>query len=475
MIPKIYKLILRSFIGPFFATFFVTTLILLIQFLFKYIDDLAGKGLDGFIILELLGYSTLTLVPVALPLAVLLSSLMTFGNLAEHYELVALKSSGISLRRIMMPLFVFSIILSICSFLIADKVVPWAFLKQNSLLYDVQKKKPTLNIAEGVFYSGIDGYSIRIKEKNNETGALKDIIIYDHSEGKGNRQVILADSGSMNQTPDGRFLTLTLYSGIQYQETSDDKASNSRDKHLRVRFEQQEVKFDLSSFDMSRTDENLFKDGFRMQDVRQLKTTRDSLHERAEDIYLNLYQFTSRYFKPLSEDSMLRRFTPVVSTEADLFNLILSKKREQLINRAMANARNVKSRIDAKSWEADRLLKREIRYAVEFHRRFTLAVACIVLFLIGAPLGAIIRKGGLGVPVVISVFFFVVFHILTLSGEKFSRELVLDIVSGMWSPTFILLPVGLFITYKATSDSNLLDKKAYTRVFKRIFKRKKAE
>lgn len=472
-IKKVHKLIISSFIGPFILTFFIAIFILLMQFLFKYIDDLVGKGLEWYVVLELLMYASSTLVPMALPLALLLSSIMTFGNLGEHYELVALKSSGISLRQIMMPLIVLTFIISIAAFYFSNVVMPYANLKMGALMWDVRNQKPSLAIKEGVFYNGIDGYSIRIGSKDEEGTNLKDIVIYNHSANKGNMNVMMADSGKMLKSDNERYLVLLLFNGISYEESGVPGTINDRKQLTRVKFSEHEVKFDLSTFQMNRTDETLFKDHYTMLNLSQLKFYEDSLDNR---LLNDKAYFRQNYALYTSMNKDLKLDSSMSAVNVQLDNDILKNFDKQyhsiIISRAFSTVRNVISYTESTKKDQESLHEKIRRHEIEFHRKFTLSFACLILFFIGAPLGAIIRKGGLGMPIVISIFFFIFFHILSITGEKMARQNVVPVWQGMWMASFILTPIGVFITRKATSDSTLLDLDVYLNFFKRFFKKK---
>lgn len=474
-IKKVHKLIIGSFIGPFILTFFIALFILLMQFLFKYIDDLVGKGLEWYVVVELLLYASSTLVPMALPLAILLSSIMTFGNLGEHYELVALKSSGISLRRIMMPLIVLVLLISVAAFFFSNIVMPYANLKMGALMWDVRNQKPSLAIKEGVFYNGIDGYSIRIGKKDEDGTNLKDIIIYNHSSNNGNMNVMMADSGKMLKSDNERYLVILLYDGISYEESGVPGTVNDRKQLVRVNFKEHEVKFDLSTFKMNRTDEDLFKDHYTMLNLNQLKFYEDSLQSRLKkdkDYFRQNYALYTSMNKDLKLDSA---FTALSSTKKINQNILANFPKEYhsiIVNRAFSTIRNIVSYTETTKKDQESLSEKVRRHVIEYHRKFTLSFACLILFFIGAPLGAIIRKGGLGMPIVISIFFFIFFHILSITGEKMARQDVVPVWQGMWMASLILTPIGVFITKKATSDSTLLDLDVYTSFFKKIFKKK---
>lgn len=471
---KVHKLIIGSFIGPFFLTFLIAIFILLMQFLFKYIDDLVGKGLEWYVVLELIMYASSTLVPMALPLAILLSSIMTFGNLGEHYELVALKSSGISLRRIMMPLINIVLIISIGAFFFSNIAMPFANLKMGALMWDVRNQKPSLAIKPGEFYNGIDGYSIRIGDKDKEGTYLKNIVIYNHTSNKGNMNVLMADSGKMLKSDNDRYLVIELYNGISYEESGVPGTINDRKQLTRVKFKQHEVKFDLSTFQLNRTDENLFKDHYTMLNLKQLRFYEDSLETR---LGRDKQFFRQNYAMYTSMDKHMKLDSSIVPEKKDLNPDIVKNfkiaERNLIIGRAFSTIRNISSYTETAKIDQANLNEKIRRHLIEYHRKFTLSFACMILFFIGAPLGAIIRKGGLGMPIVISIFFFIFFHILSITGEKMARQGVVPVWQGMWMASFILTPIGIFITRKATSDSTLLDLDVYVNFFKKIARKKK--
>ncbi|MBN1340807.1 MAG: LptF/LptG family permease [Bacteroidales bacterium] len=474
---KIYKLVFYSYAGPLVMTFFISLFILLMQFLWKYIDDLVGKGLEWYIIAELLFYASSTFVPLALPLAILLSSLMTFGNLGEHYELVAMKSSGISLRKIMMPLIVLSVVISVVAFYFSNNILPVANLKFKSLLFDVREQKLALDIKEGIFYDGLDGYTIRVGKKDKDGKTIRDVMIYDHSQKKGNINLTVAEWGTMVLTPDGRNLIFTLYNGENYSEKTDDKQYRNNRPFQRTRFAGEVRKFSLIDFKLSRTNEDLFKNNYQMLNITQLKESEDSLvyqfNERKEDIKNTLFN-SFFYMKQLDSLSMASAVA-IIDESAYLAAGFSSGARLDIIDHAMMKTRRARENLAV--YKSD-LINREkliYKHQVEWHRKFTLSFACLVLFFVGAPLGAIIRKGGLGLPVVVSVLLFVMFHVISMTGEKSVKSGALDANIGMWIAPAVLLPLGVFLTYKATTDSPLLDSEAWTKLLTRFsWKKKKA-
>jgi lipopolysaccharide export system permease protein len=478
-VKKIHLLVLKSFAGPFLATFFVVVFVLLMQFLWKYIDDLAGKGLQIKVIFELLVYTAAGLIPMAVPLATLLSSIMAFGNMGENYELLAIKAAGISLQRTMVPLIVLTFLISISAFLFANYVLPFTNLKMRSLLFDVQQKRPELNIKEGVFYNGIDGYSIRIGERDYKTNLLKNLKIYDHTSGRGNLSVTVADSGYMKMTSDKRSLWITLYNGNSYDEIIDQKAPYKRNNTYpdrRDKFEKEEVTIDLPGFGLNRTDEVLFKSDYHMMDLKQLKHFDDSLSAGYQTERKGLFREISKtsYFKNTKQYfGYSKKAHPVQMPKTklsfdSLFNKMSLEHKKPVVSFALSNAKAVKGRISADKLVSDNEISRIKKIEIEWHRKFTLSIACLIFFFIGAPLGAIIRKGGIGMPVVISVLFFVLYYVVSMIGEKFTRDAVWGTVQGMWASSFLLMPVGMFLTYKATTDSTIMNSETYLGYFNKI-------
>ncbi len=471
---KLHKLVITSYLGPFVATFFISLFILLMQFLWKYIDDLVGKGLEWYIILELLFYFTVTFVPLALPLAVLLSSIMTMGKMGEHYELVAFKSAGISLRRIMWPMVMISFVLVLAAFYFSNNILPAANLKALSLLYDLRHQRPAFNITEGIYYHGIDNFVIRVDEKDDGGQQLRGIKIYDHRDRRGNISLTLAEWGTMALTPDKRYLLLSLYNGTNYREEGPDNPLDRSRPYQRTNFEEQLMKFDLSMFDLNRTDEDLFRGNFRMLNLQQLIHYEDSLSRHLSNRKNTFKSIYKRRFPnfPKEDDELVinKDSLPVYLRPADLEFLTMNPVNEKMvILNAMDLIRTNRSHTNMSHDDFRQRQRMLARYQIEFHRKFTLSFACIVLFLIGAPLGAIIRKGGFGLPLVISVLLFVVFHVISMMGEKFAREGVLEAHQGMWISSIALLPVGIMLTYKATTDSSLLDIDSYLHKIQKLF------
>ncbi|MEX0811523.1 MAG: LptF/LptG family permease [Chitinophagales bacterium] len=467
------KLILRTFAGPFFLTFFITLFIIVMQFLWKYIDDLVGKGLEWYIVFELIFYASASFVPLALPLAVLLSSIMTFGSLGENYELVALKSSGISLFRFMRVLIFTVVGLSFVAFFFSNNILPIANLKFGALLYDIRQQKPALNIKEGVFYNDLENFSIKVGRKEEDNRSIHDIIVYDQTSKKGNDNILLAESGEMFTSVDERYLILRLYNGHRYQEMIDGKKESTHE-HLRTSFDTWEKKFDLSEFALDRSEESFWKNHYQMMNLKQLQSSIDTLYmdvaKRRETLsrnFSNFFLFKKAEFDTLHANANIA-FDTIPEKYAALFNNSKADVTEKHARRALSMARNVKSYIGVSVRDLKHKRKYIAKHNVEWHRKFTLSVACLVLFFIGAPLGAIIRMGGLGMPLLISIIFFVIFHVFSMSGEKIAENGGMSPFAGMWLSTFVLLPIGIFLTYKAMKDSPLFDVGWYYSNIKRI-------
>lgn len=464
-------------------TFFIVVFVLLMQFLWKYIDDLVGKGLEFPVISELLMYTSASLVPMALPLAVLLASIMTYGNLAEYNELLALKSAGISLQRIMAPVMVLAVLITLGAFLFNNHVLPFTNLKMRSLLYDIQRQNPDLSIKAGIFDNTIEGYSIRIEDKDPRTNLLRHIQIYDHTDHMGNIIVTLADSGYMRMTADERYLILTLYNGKSYTEMQkQQKRKKSKTyPHRRDVFKKQEMMIELVDFGLQRTDESLFKSSYQMMNLEQLSFIEDSLteeiitnqHALAKTLKATQYYKTKSFLRKdrglnESEQGDLPELNLVRIDFDSIYDQSTIEEKKRVLEQSVRSTRSALNNISNTFMTVDNKVRRLRKYEIEEQRKFSLSLACLIFFFIGAPLGAIIRKGGLGMPVVVSVVFFLLYYIISLTGEKFVRESVLTAFNGMWLSSFILIPLGIFLTYKASTDSVIMNIETYFSFFKKI-------
>lgn len=455
-------------------TFFIVMFILLMLFLFKYIDDLIGKGFEWYIILELLYYASATNVAMALPLAVLLSSIMTFGSLGENYELVAIKSAGISLQRAMRPLVIAIIFLSVSAFLFSNYMLPVASLKMGSLLYDVRNQKASFLIKDGVFYNGFPGFSIRVRKVDADGQTLHDVLIYDHNNAT-NINVLQAKKGRMYQTDDSKNLVIILSDGIRYEETQGDRGVyNPRQRFVRSRFKQSEQKFDLSGFKLTRTDETLFKSNYAMLNMRQLKYYHDSTQVKTDSLRKSVFSYIKPYYKQFANPVKFKKLqSPQLRAyKNDVLEIVPKERRLQAVQNAQDEIRSITENLKSQVNNEKDFTAKLRGYMVEYNRKLTLAVSCLVLFFIGAPLGAIIRKGGLGLPVVTAIVFFLIYHIISTIGEKYAKQGSIPPEIGMWVAIIVLSPLGAFLTYKATVDSVLFDVDFYKQWVKKLFVKK---
>lgn len=473
VIKKLDKLIIGSFIGPFIATFFITLFVLVLQFFWLYIDDIVGKGLDLFTIGTFILYVCATLVPLALPLAVLLSSIMTFGNLGETFELVAIKSAGIPLLRFMRPLFITSLFICGIAFMFNNYIIPVAQLKMQTLKFDIIVSKPAFDIKEGVFYDKIDGYIIKIGRKEKDGANIHDILIYQHNYNLLQDNIIVAESGKMTISKDKKFLEFNLKNGWNYQEKGQRNSINTQ--LIRMGFKEYKKVFDLSSFKLNKTDDSTFKNNYQMLNMRQLATTIDSL----EKITASYKKQTKNLLKPnipiLKYLDSPWKAQPTTA-KVDSFKQIMPDSiLHPLLMKVYNIIGNIKGSTDISAINYDNDRKNLRMHLMKWHEKITMSIACLVLFLIGAPLGSIIRKGGIGLPLIFAVIFFVIFFLLNNFGSKLVKEDVMQPFTGMWMATFVLLPIGIFLTYKAMNDSQLFNREFYNRLLKKFRKPKAAE
>ena len=466
MIKKLDILILKSFIGPFIATFFITLFVLILQFFWLWIDDFVGKGIDGPIIIKLIVYLSATLVPLALPLAVLLSSIMTFGNLGETFELVAIKSAGIGLLRFMRPLLITAILLSGLAFAFNNNVIPVANLKMRTLHTDIVNKKPAFDLKEGVFYTTIPGYAIKVGKKEKDDSTLIDVIIYEQSPGLQDN-FIVAKKGIMRVSDDKRFLEFTLKDGWRYEERGERMSTNS--DFIRLGFKEYKKVLDLSSLQLNLTADSTYKNRYEMLSIRQLNKFIDSLEKSTKKVETRTKNDVKAYLDFTKYlDTGWKKVTAPKTTVKNFRDLLPDSARNIILEQGLSYANSIRSSLDIGSIEYNNQRKELRLYLIEWHNKFTMSIAVLVLFLIGAPLGSIVRKGGIGTPVVFAVIFFVIFFLLNNFGKKFVREDVLQPVSGIWLATMVLVPIGLFLIYKAMHDSQLFNKESYFRAFRKI-------
>lgn len=446
--------------------------ILLMLFLFKYVDDLIGKGFEWYVILELMYYASAANVSMALPLSILLSSIMTFGTLGENYELVAIKSAGVSLQKAMMPLMVLIIFLAIGSFIFSDYMLPKANLKFGSLLWDIRNKKLSFLIKEGVFNNSIPGYSIRVDKKYDD-GRLDNVMIYDHTSNNGIAKIILAKAGKMARNND--YLVLKLTDGVRYEESSGKNAAyNPRQELIRMRFKETDQKFDIGSFKMNRTDEQGFRGNTQMLNLKGLTKKKDSLTKELDSINkfsgisIGSYYKQNNYTKGYTHEKV-----PAKVIRNTVLTEVTKPQRLAVIQNALEQANSIMQTTSAKITDHEERRKNIIKVQNEYYKKFTLAASCLLLFFIGAPLGAIIRKGGLGLPVVMAIVFFLMYHIIATVSEKSATQGSLTSFFGMWMAIIVLSPLGAFLTYKATVDSALFDINYFKQVLDTLLKKLK--
>lgn len=473
--------ILQSFLPLFVMTFCICLFIVLMQFLWRYIDDLVGKGLGVDIISELFFYAALTMVPMALPLAILLASLMIFGNLGENFELTAMKASGISLLRTMAPLIVLMVMIATGAFYFQNYALPVAQTKMYTLLYSVRQKSPELEIPEGVFYDQIPGYNLFVDTKNRETGVLYDMMIYDVSRGFENSSIILADSGKMSITPDKTHLFLELWTGESFENLKDAATGMKNVPYRRETFDVKEIMVPFDA-NFNRMDEQGMRNQYVGKNMAELQATIDSVQHRVDSVgneyatalrstpHMNVIPFNietdsagNQTYRPNPEVKMARPID-VDSVFRGSSSGVYLNHLQTALSRAQRNRqeyeyRNLTMADDKKSIR---------RHSIELMKKFTLSFACIIFFFIGAPLGAIIRKGGLGTPLVISVFLFIFYYIIDNMGYKMARDGKWPVWQGMWLSAAVLLPMGIFFTYKAVNDSAVFNKDAYLNFFRRF-------
>lgn len=448
----------------------VTWFIFVMQFMWVWIDEFIGKGLDILTIVQFLGLLSTTLVPIALPLGILFASIMTFGNLGETSELVAIKSSGISIVRFIRPLFVFIIGITFLSFLFNNYVIPRAQLKATRLLYDIQNKKPVVAIKPGRFYKDIQNHTIYISSRDADDKTVYDIKIYDHTSGRGNDKITMAEKGKMYMSEDKRFLIFELENGWRYE----DKAPKGKDEFEQIRFGFKYWKkvFDLSDFKMPKTDESYFKNLRNVMNVWQVSEQVDSCQKTIGKIgKQNVEQLSAANLLLKNDTAKVKIKLPTIVPDTNKNRLafiwqVPDSLRKASIVSAEISARNIKSMIEINAQNAKLQNLNLVDSQIELHKRFTLPMACILLFVIGAALGSIIRKGGLGLPFIAAVIFFVIYYFMNSIGENIAKELVVSVPIGMWYPSVVLALIGAYMMYEANTDSKRLKLENYKNLFK---------
>lgn len=455
-------------------TFFIVVFILIMQSLWLYIDDLVGKGLSIWVIFEFLGWGGAIILPMALPLATLLASIMTLGGMGENHELLAMKAAGLSLQRILYPLTFVSIAISIGAFFISNDLIPIAYNKIFTLQYDIGKTKDEIKIPTETFYNGIDGYTLRISERNPDTDIMYNIIIYDHSNNNGNTSIALADSGSLKSTPDKKNLILTLYNGTSYEEENTRKYKDTSFVLKRVDFVEQDVVIPLDNYSFEKSSDDRYGDEIMAKDLKKLRHDGDSIETTFGEISFNQerkFVYSTSLSKAIQLDTAKNKgFLEGGSLDLDsLYHWGSCDEEKDAIIMALSEIDNIKSIIDSYRRESYEYLYLLRRINLEAFRKFALSIACLIFFFIGAPLGAIIRKGGLGTPAIVSALFFVLYWVVDTVGKKLARDGAIDPFSGAFISSMILLPIGIFLTWKATKDSNLFNTDLYINAIKNFF------
>jgi lipopolysaccharide export system permease protein len=467
LFKKLDILLLKAFVGPFFATFTIATFVFTLQFFWLYLDDMVGKGLNFFVLLKLIGFVVVHWVPLALPLSMLLSGIMTFGNLGETFEIVAVKSAGISLLRFMRPLIVITCFISLIAFIFLNNIIPVAELKLESLKHDIITKQPAFDIKEGVFYNKLRGFVIKIGKKEKDDSTIKNVVIFE-----GNNIIqdnfITAESGVMRVTADKKFLEFVLYNGCRYQEKG--QRNSLQTDYIRMGFKQYSKLLDMSSLQMGNTNEGSLERNPKMLSIRQIDYTIDSIKKSTKilekrfdtDIKPSFnytkYADTGWIKKDTFKYKKVAAFNKLIP---DSIKTTVYQNSVAAINIAIGNISMIATDLKQKT-ESLRV------HEIEWHKRLTYSISCLLLFLIGAPLGSIIRKGGLGTPLVFGIIFFAIFYLLNTFGEKFSKEYVLSSFAGIWLSIFILTPVAAFLIYKAMKDSQLFNNEFYFRLFRKL-------
>lgn len=461
---KLHLLLIRSFLPPFVITLFVSTfLFFLVEIVITYLDDFVGKGLSTWILIQLFTYALLAIVPKCIPLAVLLASIMTMGNFSENYELAAMKSAGISLFRIFRPLIVLMCVIAAFTFMFNNFVLPKLMLESQSLLFDIRQTKPSVSIKEKIFYNQIENISIRVEKKYPDGHSLKGILIYDHSNGPGNNVQLYADSGYMFTSTDTNYLVIRLFNGSRYENIQNENTYKTYPFSI-MQFKEMEVNIDLSGFKLKRTDKELFKQNHEMMNMWQIDDEIDSLNTLTQNIYESVNNQLKTYFfnhvlidknNCISTDSVLKQLSP---PEKNVLN-------EMKLN----HLRSLHAFLESQIMSINGMQRRIAEYKVAWHERLVTALACLILFFVGAPLGSIIRKGGFGLPVVVATLFFILYMILSDSMRSLAIERILPPYAAMWLPLFVFLIIGIFLTHKAANDSTLFDADWYFQKIKNLF------
>ena len=495
-IKRLDVYVLRNFLGLFLLTLMVCIFILLMQFVWMHVRDLVGKGVELSVLAEFFIYAVASVVPLALPLAVLLASLISFGNLGEKVELTAMKAAGISLFRIIRPLVLAVLVICVGAFYFSNSILPVTQVKLWTLIFSLRQKSPELDIPEGEFYDGISGYQIYVRHKDPKRGMLYDMMLYDYSKGFRDMTVMVADSGKIVFSDDKQYLMLHLYSGESFEnlDRKQQRATGTTKNipYRRETFAEKQLLIDFNS-DLTRMDESVLADQHVSKNTWQLIQSIDSVHtlsvekgleqstQLVESRYMGRerhsaeeYEQISRRYEQRKQEETAKGGGSLAACNPDsLFASLSDAKKERVLTIAIERAQSQSEQVDYNAVVLDDYQRYIRRHEIELHRKFTLAFACLIFFFIGAPLGAIIRKGGLGTPVIISVVMFIIYYIIDNTGYKMAREALWPCWAGMWLSSFVLLPIGIFLTYKAATDSALFNPEAWMKMLEPILKKLK--
>lgn len=475
LFKKLDIFVFKSYALLFVGTFFICLFIFMMQFMWLHIDKLIGKGLSLDVLAKFFYYASLTLIPMSLPLAILLASLITFGNFGERFELLSMKAAGISLIRVFRPIIIFTLCLSAWSFYFQNVTSPNATKELAALIYSMKQKSPELEIPEGIFYNEIPGYNLFVEQKDKQTGLLYNVMIYSKGTTNNDMQIVLCDSARLQTSADKKYLQLTMYHGERFQNMKEKTAQAIANvPYMRETFIQE---IDLIPFDanFNALDASLLSGNAQTKDIKAIKTDIDSLELQKDSVAKASYQSVSRTFlrRSLSlsaQDSAKAEKTLQAPINFDtLYNSFSAMQKQGIIAKAASKVRSASSEYEFRKYTTNDLNHSLRLHWVEFNKKFTLSVACLIFFFIGAPLGAIIRKGGLGVPVIVSVAIFIFYYIVNVSGEKLAKTGDMNVMLGVWLSSIVLFPIGAFLTYKANKDSVVFNIEAYQTFFKKLF------
>ncbi|MEL7119415.1 MAG: LptF/LptG family permease [Bacteroidota bacterium] len=520
---KIDKLVFTSFVGPFLVAFLIAVFVLLMQTLWLYLDDIAGKGLGFLLIMELLGYKIVGLFPLAMPIAVLIASVMVMGNMAERYELSSFKSAGISLIRVMRAIIGVGALAAVASFLFSDYVIPRANLKFGSRMYDISQQKPTLRLDAGVFNYDFKGFAIHIGDKEENGQGIDDVLIYDHSTtaNKGDFTQMIANNGEMYVTGDGQYFVMDLNDGYQNIETNPSVSvgANRDYPFVRIKFSRWIKAFDLGEFELNRTDEQMFRHNRSMMTVGQMQSAIDSISIKIDKRERSFSNYLTGYFNFLDMDSTYLEFNKEDATEVEIeqkeaeekysdttsVKRVLTarkiarggrmieqsvdsmyaqtsfvkgfetKEQRRLLNKAVAFAKSIKNRAAADNYFLGDVKENKVKFMYDMHTKFSMAMVCLIFVFIGAPMGAIVRKGGFGYPILISIIFFMVYVVMLIFFKKIAESFVVPADVAAWLSCLVMIPVGALLSYQAMYDVKIINFEPIKNFFQRIFRKKESK